>query len=167
MPLLITMKITFGMAPVVMLYCLGLRTMLDQLILIFYVLCGIARLARFNVAAHLAPKDINGRAIFHAGLPIPYAALLITTVVAVGIMAGWTSVMVSPQPIWPDSSCAFHPASVVMMAVSTAMISKRFQIKVDLAMWIPGITASMFLSCWLYPQVVNGVDGRTLLSPLC
>ncbi|KIN05457.1 hypothetical protein OIDMADRAFT_63413, partial [Oidiodendron maius Zn] len=54
--------VTFGMAPTIMLYSIGFRTPVDQVVLIFYVLCGVARLARFNVAAHLIPKNAHGKA---------------------------------------------------------------------------------------------------------
>lgn len=66
-----------------MLSCVGLRSVGDQATLIFYVLCGLTRLARFNITVHLVPKNALGRASYMEGLPTPYAALIISTFVAI------------------------------------------------------------------------------------
>ncbi|KAF3056120.1 CDP-diacylglycerol-serine O-phosphatidyltransferase [Trichoderma lentiforme] len=73
--------VSFCVAPAVMVYCAGFNTLADQVILAFFVCSGVARLARFNVAAHLVPKSAHGKALFHEGLPTAYAALLISTAV--------------------------------------------------------------------------------------
>ena len=43
--------ITFGVAPATIAYGLGLRTGLDQAMLIYFALCGLSRLARYNITA--------------------------------------------------------------------------------------------------------------------
>src|SRR5216110_1620788 len=43
--------ISFGVAPAVLGFTLGLRGGWDMVILVFFVVCGISRLARFNVTA--------------------------------------------------------------------------------------------------------------------
>ena len=50
--------ISFGVAPAVLGFTLGLRGGWDMLILTYFVVCGVSRLARFNVtAAALADDD--------------------------------------------------------------------------------------------------------------
>src|SRR5689334_23425024 len=43
--------ISFGVAPAAIAYAAGLRTMIDQIILVYFVLCGLSRLARYNITA--------------------------------------------------------------------------------------------------------------------
>ena len=43
--------ISFGVAPAVLGFTLGLRGGWDMLILTYFVVCGVSRLARFNVTA--------------------------------------------------------------------------------------------------------------------
>src|SRR5690606_12518365 len=43
--------VSFGVAPAVLAYCVGMRGGWDALVLVYFVMCGIGRLARFNVTA--------------------------------------------------------------------------------------------------------------------
>ena len=43
--------ISFGVAPAVLGFTLGLRGGWDMVILTYFVVCGVSRLARFNVTA--------------------------------------------------------------------------------------------------------------------
>ena len=63
--------ISFGVAPAVLGFTLGLRGGWDMLILTYFVVCGVSRLARFNVtAAALADAD-TGKVKYFEGTPIP------------------------------------------------------------------------------------------------
>lgn len=62
--------ISFGVAPAVLGFTLGLRSLLDSLCLLFFVCCGVARLARFN-ATRLALSASST-----SGSPSPYLLLL-------------------------------------------------------------------------------------------
>ncbi|KAH3673308.1 hypothetical protein WICMUC_003768 [Wickerhamomyces mucosus] len=73
--------ISFGVAPASIAFAIGFQTTLDVLILSFFVLCGLTRLARFNVTVTSIPKDLTGKSKFFEGLPIP------TSLFLVGIMA--------------------------------------------------------------------------------
>ncbi|HYK17505.1 MAG TPA: CDP-diacylglycerol--serine O-phosphatidyltransferase [Bryobacteraceae bacterium] len=84
--------ITFGIAPAVLAYCWGVQTVKpggflpDHRIGIFvsflFLLCGAARLARFNVQTNPIPKN-PGRPDrkYFVGLPIPAAAAVVAAVV--------------------------------------------------------------------------------------
>src|SRR5690606_38603175 len=43
--------VSFGVAPAVVAYALGMRGGWDCLVLVYFVMCGIGRLARFNVTS--------------------------------------------------------------------------------------------------------------------
>lgn len=77
--------ITFGVAPATVATALGLRTPLDSLLLAVFVLCGLVRLARFNVTTASLPKDASGKSAYFEGTPIP------TTLALDGLMAWWVS----------------------------------------------------------------------------
>ncbi len=71
--------ISFGVAPAAIAYAVGLDTALDQLVLVYFVLCGLSRLARYNITADtLAGTD--GAVRYFEGTPIP------TSVVPLGLL---------------------------------------------------------------------------------
>ncbi|CAO1617192.1 unnamed protein product [Parajaminaea phylloscopi] len=70
-------SISFGAAPCVAAYTLGLREPLDTFILTLFICAGVARLARFNVTTALIPHDQTGKAKYFEGLPIPTSLILV------------------------------------------------------------------------------------------
>ncbi|THH14339.1 hypothetical protein EW146_g5971 [Bondarzewia mesenterica] len=76
--------ISFGVAPAVLAFAVGLRTTLDTVVLTGFICCGLARLARFNATVALVPKDAAGKAQYFEGLPIPSSLGLVS------ILAWWT-----------------------------------------------------------------------------
>ena len=57
--------VSFGVAPAVLGFTLGLRGAWDALILIYFVACGISRLARFNVTAAALSDAADSRSNPH------------------------------------------------------------------------------------------------------
>lgn len=87
--------VSFGLAPAVLAYCWGVLflntdlpvlhdhlTRVAKMIAFLFLLCGSARLARFNVTKHPMPKN-PGRPNrkYFVGLPIPAAAGLLAAIV--------------------------------------------------------------------------------------
>jgi CDP-diacylglycerol--serine O-phosphatidyltransferase len=68
--------VSFGVAPAAIGYVLGLNGIGDAVILCGFVMCGIARLARFNVSA---PEltTAKGKVSHFEGAPIPSSLLLV------------------------------------------------------------------------------------------
>jgi CDP-diacylglycerol--serine O-phosphatidyltransferase len=66
--------ISFGVAPASIAYAVGLDTALDQLVLVYFVLCGLSRLARYNVTADELADD-QGKVRYFEGTPIPTSVL--------------------------------------------------------------------------------------------
>ncbi|MBI4697233.1 MAG: CDP-alcohol phosphatidyltransferase family protein [Gammaproteobacteria bacterium] len=66
--------VSFGAAPAALGYAAGLGTPLDVAILVFFALCGLSRLARYNVTATNL-SDAAGKLSYFEGTPIPTSVL--------------------------------------------------------------------------------------------
>ena len=71
--------ISFGVAPAAIAFAVGLNTGLDQAVLIYFAVCGLSRLARYNVTAD-SLSATTGRVEYFEGTPIP------TSVVPLGLL---------------------------------------------------------------------------------
>jgi CDP-diacylglycerol--serine O-phosphatidyltransferase len=74
--------VSFGVAPAVLGYTLGLRGFWDVLLLTYFVCCGISRLARFNVTSVALTDGHTGKVRYFEGTPIPTSVLLILIMAA-------------------------------------------------------------------------------------
>lgn len=112
--------ISFGLAPAALGFAAGLRGSLDVAILLYFIACGISRLARFNAtAAELA--DESGKVKYFEGTPIP------TSVVIVGLLA-WLHARDRLGPdvwlgTWDIAGLVLHPLTLVYAVSGSAMIS--------------------------------------------
>lgn len=112
--------ISFGMAPAAVGFAAGLRGAIDVAILLYFVACGIGRLARFNAtAADLA--DESGKVKYFEGTPIPTSVLI----VAVLAVLHWLH-RLGPE-IWLGSwnlgGAVLHPLALLYALSGSAMIS--------------------------------------------
>ncbi|KAI9797983.1 MAG: CDP-diacylglycerol-serine O-phosphatidyltransferase [Piccolia ochrophora] len=120
--------ISFGLAPAVLAFALGLRTPLDHVLLTFYVLCGLSRLARFNVTVSSLPKDASGKSKYFEGTPIP-TTLGIAAFMAVWVSKGWIGEENVPGGVWGEGQLwAVHPIVGVFVAWGCAMVSRSVKI---------------------------------------
>ncbi|EFY89332.1 phosphatidylserine synthase [Metarhizium acridum CQMa 102] len=108
-------------------FTIGFRSTLDTVGLAFFVLCGLTRLARFNVTVSVLPKDATGKSKFFEGTPIP------TSLFLDGLMAYWVyrgQVLNDvPYGAWlKDSALEFHPAVLLFMLHGCLMTSKTIRI---------------------------------------
>lgn len=67
--------ISFGVAPAVFGFCHGLDKSFDIIILVFFVNCGVLRLARYNASIQETSKD--GKVVFFEGTPIPSTVIIV------------------------------------------------------------------------------------------
>ena len=112
--------ISFGMAPAALGFAVGLRGALDVAMLLYFVGCGISRLARFNVTAQ-ALSGPEGKVKYFEGTPIP------TSVLLVGII-GWLAASGRighqlPFGVWALGPAKLHPFALCYFASGSAMIS--------------------------------------------
>jgi CDP-diacylglycerol--serine O-phosphatidyltransferase len=118
--------ISFGVAPAVLGFTLGLRGGWDMLILTYFVVCGVSRLARFNVtAADLADKD-TGKVKYFEGTPIP-TSIVIVLLLGMAMWLGRTdgALWLGVHRLGP---ALLHPLALVYAASGSAMISATLRI---------------------------------------
>jgi len=78
--------IAFGVAPAVLLYYYGVNTAVGVVVLVFYVLCALIRLAFFNVLEINRQMHEDGCAKEYRGLPVTSSAILLPLVFLVGLL---------------------------------------------------------------------------------
>lgn len=116
--------ISFGVAPAVMGFAVGLRGGWDLLCLLVFVACGISRLARYNVTAETL-SDARGKVKYFEGFPIPSSlliALALAILVAIGHPPHMALGVVSLGP------ADLHWLALVYVFHGAAMISKTLRI---------------------------------------
>jgi CDP-diacylglycerol--serine O-phosphatidyltransferase len=68
--------ISFGVAPAVIGYGCGMQGLYDRIVLIYFVACGVSRLARYNITAEAMSEDA-GKVKHFEGTPIPTSLVLV------------------------------------------------------------------------------------------
>ena len=113
--------ISFGVAPAVLGFTLGLRGGWDMTILTYFVVCGVSRLARFNVTASALADETTGKVKYFEGTPIPTSVLI---VVVLGILQYLgrvdDQILFGVLKIGPAE---FRPFSLIYFASGSLMIS--------------------------------------------
>ena len=118
--------ISFGVAPAVLGFTLGMQSGWDVLILTYFVVCGVSRLARFNVTAAALADAETGKVKYFEGTPIP-TSIVIVGVLALAFMLGrvdgalWFGV-------WRIGPADLHPLALMYAASGSAMISATLRI---------------------------------------
>ncbi len=106
---------------------MGLRSNLDTLLLTFFVLCGLTRLARFNVTVSHLPKDASGKSKYFEGTPIP-TTLSIAAAMAFWLQQGWVLDKL-PYGVWGAGELwEFHPVAGLFVLWGCMMTSKSIKI---------------------------------------
>ncbi|GJJ12093.1 hypothetical protein Clacol_006334 [Clathrus columnatus] len=125
--------ISFGIAPALLAFDVGLRTLMDTIILTGFICCGLARLARFNATVALVPKDDSGKARYFEGLPIP-TTLMLVSVLCVWTRWGWIEgkggLPGGVIRLWGDEggSGELHPVVLTFGCWAAAMVSKTLRV---------------------------------------
>lgn len=112
--------ISFGLAPAAIGFAVGLRGALDVAILLYFVGCGISRLARFNATAD-ALSDDSGKVSHFEGTPIPTSVSIILLLAALHFADRLGPNLWLGQ--WEIAGLVLHPLSLVFAASGSAMIS--------------------------------------------
>jgi CDP-diacylglycerol--serine O-phosphatidyltransferase len=113
--------ISFGVAPAMIGYGLGMQGLFDRVILGYFVACGVSRLARYNVTAEALSAGA-GKVTFFEGTPIPTSFLL------VGLLALAAWLGASGDHLWFGSLIVggqvLHPLSLMFGVSGSLMISR-------------------------------------------
>jgi len=118
--------ISFGVAPAVLGFTLGMRGGWDMLVLAFFVVCGISRLARFNATAD-AISEGTGKVKYFEGTPIPTSILV---VIILGVAFSRHAI---EDDLWFGSYrvaglATLHPLTLLYAISGMGMISASFRI---------------------------------------
>ena len=113
--------VSFGVAPAVLGYTLGLRGFWDVLVLTFFVCAGISRLARFNVTASSLTNDATGKVRYFEGTPIPTSVVLVLLLAVVYYLGRAGANFPGGQ--WELLVWTLHPFSLLFFVSGSLMIS--------------------------------------------
>ena len=117
--------ISFGVAPAAIAYGAGLKGLGDVVILVYFVACGVSRLARFNVTAEPLSAG-EDKVKYFEGTPIPSSLVLVGIVAAfawlgcIGDALPFGAVQVGPGQL--------HPLTLLWALSGSLMISKTLHI---------------------------------------
>lgn len=118
--------ISFGVAPAALAFAAGMQGGWDAAALIYFVCCGVSRLARFNVTAEQLAGDESGKVKYFEGTPIP------TSVVLTGVLAwaAWENAI--GERLWGGvvqlGPWDLHPLVLLFVLSGSLMISKTLRI---------------------------------------
>jgi CDP-diacylglycerol---serine O-phosphatidyltransferase len=116
--------ISFGVAPAAIAYGCGMHGFWDRIALVFFVACGVSRLARYNVTAETLAAG-SDKVPYFEGTPIPTSVLLVAVLAAAawqGAIGDW---------LWfggfEIAGLWLHPL-VLMFVVSGSLMVSRIRI---------------------------------------
>lgn len=117
--------ISFGVAPAVLGFAAGLQGGWDVMALIYFLCCGVSRLARYNVTAESLSAGADKVAYFE-GTPIPTTFLLTLTLA----LAAWQDRLGDALwwGSWKIGPATLHPLSLLFLLSGSLMISKTIRI---------------------------------------
>lgn len=117
--------VSFGVAPAALGYAAGLQGGWDAIALVYFVCCGVSRLARYNVTAETLSAGA-AKVPYFEGTPIP------TSVVLTGVLAAaaWQGALGDELwgGVWQLGPWVLHPLSLMFVLSGTLMISKTLHI---------------------------------------
>ena len=118
--------ISFGVAPAVLGFTLGLRGGWDMVVLTYFVVCGVSRLARFNATTEALTDAATGKVKYFEGTPIPTSVVLVLVLGLAQYLGRvderlWFGV-------WQVGPALLHPLTLIFAASGSAMISATLRI---------------------------------------
>ena len=117
--------ISFGVAPATLAFACGMSGGWDALVLVYFVCCGVSRLARYNVTAE-SLSGASGKVKYFEGTPIPTSVLL-TALLAWAIWQGRIGERLVGGA-WTIAGADLHPFALLFALSGTLMISKTLRI---------------------------------------
>lgn len=116
--------ISFGVAPAVIAYACGLQGFFDRIVLVYFVACGVSRLARYNITAE-ALSEGGPKVKYFEGTPIPTSLLLVAVFFAAALNGAlddrlWFGVI-------KLHGFGLHPL-VLLFAISGSLMISRIRI---------------------------------------
>ena len=117
--------ISFGVAPACLAYAVGMTGVWDALALLYFVACGISRLARYNVTADTLAAG-SGKVAYFEGTPIPTSTLLVVLIVVLAAVDRIGPRL--PFGVFALGPFDVHPLVLLFVLSGSLMISKTLRI---------------------------------------
>jgi CDP-diacylglycerol--serine O-phosphatidyltransferase len=117
--------ISFGVAPAALAFAAGVRGGWDAVALVYFVCCGVSRLARYNVTAESLSEGA-AKVPYFEGTPIPTSVVLTAVLAA----AAWQD-RLGERLYWGEWTLgpwSLHPLALLFVVSGTLMISKTLRI---------------------------------------
>ncbi len=111
--------ISFNVAPAAIAFAAGLDSVLDQVILMYFVGCGVSRLARYNITAEALAAD-TGKVSYFEGTPVPTSLIPLAL-----LMLAFRQGALFPVR-WLGVN--FHLVALLFVLSGSLMISKTLRI---------------------------------------
>ena len=119
--------ISFGAAPAVLAFGAGMNGAWDVIVLIYFVGCGVSRLARYNVTAEaLAAGAVDAKVKYFEGTPIP-SSIALVVLLAVAASQGRLGDVLWGGTLWLGPF-RLHPLVALFGLSGSLMISKTIRI---------------------------------------
>jgi Phosphatidylserine synthase len=116
--------IAFGVAPAALAFAAGMRGGWDWVVLIYFVGCGVGRLARFNVTADALSAG-GDKVKYFEGTPIPSSVVLVIVLA----VAAWTGRLGPALYLGSvELGMVVHPLVLMFALSGSLMISKTLRI---------------------------------------
>ena len=116
--------ISFGVAPAILAYGIGMQGLFDRIVLAYFVACGVSRLARYNVTAEKL-ADGGDKVKYFEGTPIP------TSLALVAVLAAAAAQGALDERLWfgviEIAGFRLHPL-VLMFVLSGSLMVSRIRI---------------------------------------
>jgi len=117
--------ISFGVAPAALAFACGARGGWDVVVLVYFVCCGVSRLARYNVTAEAMSAEA-GKVTYFEGTPIPTSVVL-TAILAWAAWQGRIGERLFAG-VWSIAGVDLHPLVLLFALSGTLMVSKTLRI---------------------------------------
>ena len=118
--------ISFGVAPAAIAYGAGMKGGWDVLILVYFVACGVSRLARFNATAAELADEVTGKVKYFEGTPIP-TSIAIVALLSIAVLQDRTD-----ERLWLGvmqlGPALLHPLVLIYGLSGSAMISATLRV---------------------------------------
>src|SRR5262245_42656433 len=111
--------ISFGVAPAAIAFAAGASSWLDQVLLLYFIACGVSRLARFNVTAE-SLSGTTGKVKYFEGTPIPTSVIPLGIVILGFSVGGLFQIRLF--------GLTLHAAALLYLISGSLMISKTLRI---------------------------------------
>ncbi|MFH1870585.1 MAG: CDP-diacylglycerol--serine O-phosphatidyltransferase [Pseudomonadota bacterium] len=112
--------ISFGVAPAVIAYGCGMQGLYDRIVLVYFVACGVSRLARYNITAEALSE--GGKVKYFEGTPIPTSLLLVALLFVAALQGALR------ESLWfgvvEIAGFMFHPLVLVFAVSGSLMVSR-------------------------------------------